>query len=59
MFVTSLDGEQHFELAVGESMTVTDRINPIKISAFSSVARVGSVGEAIFWLFMSEGGLQI
>ena len=37
VFVSSLEGEQRFELAVGESVTVTDIIKPIEISVVSSV----------------------
>jgi hypothetical protein len=33
VFVNSLEGEQQFELAVGESMTVTDISQPIYVSA--------------------------
>jgi len=33
VFVSSPEGEQRFELAVGESVTVTDIIKPIEVSA--------------------------
>jgi hypothetical protein len=33
VFVSSLEGEQQFELAVGESVTVTDISQPIDVSA--------------------------
>jgi len=36
VFVTSPDGEQQFELAVGETVTVTDISQPIEVSAVSS-----------------------
>jgi hypothetical protein len=32
VFVSSLEGEQQFELAVGESVTVTDISQPIEVS---------------------------
>jgi len=32
-FVSSLEGEQQFELAVGEDITVTDISQPIEVSA--------------------------
>jgi hypothetical protein len=35
VFVSSPEGEQQFELAVGESITVTDISQPIKVSAVS------------------------
>ena len=38
VFVSSPEGEQQFELAVGESVTVTDISQPIEVSAVSSVA---------------------
>jgi len=37
VFVSSPEGEQQFELAVGESVTVTDISQPIEVSAVSSV----------------------
>jgi hypothetical protein len=33
VFVSSLEGEQQFELAVGESVTVTNISQPIEVSA--------------------------
>ena len=36
VFVSSLEGEQQFELAVGESVTVTNISQPIEVSAVSS-----------------------
>ena len=36
VFVNSLEGEQQFELAVGESVTVTDITKPIEVAAVSS-----------------------
>jgi len=33
VFVSSPEGEQQFELAVGESVTVTDITKPIQVSA--------------------------
>ena len=36
VFVSSLEGEQQFELAVGENVTVTDISQPIEVSAVSS-----------------------
>lgn len=33
VFVNSLEGEQQFELAVGDSVTVTDITKPIQVSA--------------------------
>ena len=36
VFVSSPEGEQQFELAVGESVTVTDISQPIEASAVSS-----------------------
>ena len=36
VFVSSPEGEQQFELAVGESATVTDISQPIEVSAVSS-----------------------
>ena len=36
VFVSSPEGEQQFELAVGESVTVTGIIKPIEVSAVSS-----------------------
>ena len=36
VFVSSLEGEQQCELAVGESVTVTDITEPIEVSAVSS-----------------------
>ena len=33
VFVSSPEGEQRFELAVGESVTVTDIAGPIEVSA--------------------------
>jgi hypothetical protein len=33
VFVSSLEGEQQFELAVGDSITVTDISQPIGVSA--------------------------
>ena len=38
VFVSSPEGEQQFELAVGESVTVSDISQPIEVSAVSSVA---------------------
>lgn len=35
VFVSSPEGEQQFELAVGESVTVTDISQPIEVSAVS------------------------
>jgi len=35
VFVSSPEGEQQFELAVGESVTVTDLSQPIEVSAVS------------------------
>ena len=35
VFVCSPDGEQQFELAVGESVTVTDIAKPIEVAAVS------------------------
>ena len=35
VFVSSPEGEQQFELAVGESITVTDISEPIEVSAVS------------------------
>ncbi len=35
VFVTSPDGEQQFELAIGESVTVIDVLQPIEVSAVS------------------------
>lgn len=35
VIVTSPDGEQQFELAVGENMTVTDMSQPVGVSAVS------------------------
>ena len=35
VFVSSPEGDQQFELAVGESVTVTDIIKPIEVSAVS------------------------
>ena len=35
VFVSSLEGEQQFELAVGESVTVSDITKPIEVSAVS------------------------
>lgn len=35
VFVKSPDGEQQFELAVGENATVTDMSQPIEVSAVS------------------------
>jgi len=35
VFVSSPDGEQQFELATGESVTVTDLSQPIEVSAVS------------------------
>lgn len=37
VFVSSPEGEQQFELAVGESVTVLDISQPIGVSAVSSV----------------------
>ena len=37
VFVSSPEGEQQFELAVSESVTVTDISQPIEVSAVSSV----------------------
>jgi len=36
VFVSSPESEQQFELAVGESVTVTDISQPIEVSAVSS-----------------------
>ena len=36
VFVSSPEGEQQFELAVGESVTVIDISQPIEVSAVSS-----------------------
>jgi len=36
VFVSSPEGEQQFELAVGESVTVSDITKPIEVSAVSS-----------------------
>ena len=36
VFVSSPEGEQQFELAVGESVTVSDITQPIEVSAVSS-----------------------
>ena len=36
VFVSSPEGEQQFELAVGESVTVTNISQPIEVSAVSS-----------------------
>lgn len=38
VFVSSPESEQQFELAVGESVTVTDISQPIEVSAVSSTA---------------------
>jgi len=35
VFVNSPEGEQQFELVVGESVTVTDLSQPIEVSAVS------------------------
>ena len=35
VFVSSPEGEQQFELAVGESVTVTDIAKPIEVAAVS------------------------
>lgn len=35
VFVSSVEGEQQFELAVGESVTVTNISQPIEVSAVS------------------------
>jgi len=35
VFVSSAEGEQQFELAVGENVTVTDISHPIQVSAVS------------------------
>ena len=35
VFVSSPEGEQQFELAVGQSVTVTDISHPIEVSAVS------------------------
>ena len=35
VFVSSPEGEQQFELAVGESLTVIDIVKPIEVSAVS------------------------
>ena len=35
VFVSSPEGEQQFELAIGESVTVTDITKPIELSAVS------------------------
>ncbi len=35
VFVTSPDSEQQFELAIGESVTVMDMLQPIEVSAVS------------------------
>lgn len=35
VFVKSPDGEQRFELAIDESVTVTDILRPIQVSAVS------------------------
>ena len=35
VFVNSSEGEQQFELAVGENVTVTDISHPIEVSAVS------------------------
>ena len=35
VFVSSLEGEQQFELAVGKSVTATDITKPIEVSAVS------------------------
>ena len=37
VFVSSPEGEQRFELAVGESVTVTDITKPIEVAAVNSV----------------------
>lgn len=39
VFVTSPDGEQQFELAVGKNVTVTDIAEPIEVSAASLGSR--------------------
>ena len=36
VFVTSPDSKQYFELAIGESVTVTGILQPIEVSAVSS-----------------------
>ena len=36
VFVSSPEGEQQFELAIGESVTVTNISQPIEVSAVSS-----------------------
>ena len=38
VFVSSPEGEQQFELAVGESVTVSDITKPIEVSAVSSAS---------------------
>ena len=35
VFVSSLDGEQRFELAIGQDIVVTDITKPIEVSAVS------------------------
>ncbi len=35
VFVSSLEGEQQFELTVGESVTVTNISQPVEVSAVS------------------------
>lgn len=35
VFVTSPDSEQQFELAIGESVTVIDMLQPIEVAAVS------------------------
>ena len=37
VFVNSPEGEQQFELAVGESVTVADISQPVEVSAVASV----------------------
>ena len=39
VFVTSPEGEQQFELAVGENVTVTDISQPIEVSAVTLRAK--------------------
>jgi hypothetical protein len=44
--VTSPEGEQQFELAVGEGITFTDIMEPIEIAAVSLLlAKLGGFGE--------------
>jgi len=41
VFVSSPEGDQQFELAVGESVTVTDIAKPIEVAAVSLQDRLG------------------